>query len=79
MIVCVYLKDPDGFWDAVEDAVEESLNAMTFMDQAERDAVKDVRKRAVRGALKRWVEHGEYVGITFDTDAMTATVDEVKS
>ena len=79
MIVRVYLKDPDGFTDAVTEAAEASLEKSLSPDEAE--VVQKLRESTVGEALGRWVADGEYVGIEFDTELKTAkvcTVEEVK-
>jgi hypothetical protein len=72
MKINVMLKDPDGFSDAIDDAVRESL--ATIEDEDEREALKEVRREKVQTFLNRWVEYSEYVSIEFDMDAGTASV-----
>jgi len=69
----INLKDPDGVSDSVMDAVVESVAAMDLPDD-ERESLEEARAEKVNEALREWFEHGEYVTIEVDTDAMTATV-----
>lgn len=73
MKITVYLKDPDVFDEAIHDAVEASLEA-TGLPEDERDAIRQVRYEKAGAFLRKWVEHGEYVRLVFDTEAGTATV-----
>ena len=73
MKILVYIKNPDAFGDAVDDAVRASLKE-TGLPKDEQDELFDTRREKVWDALNRWVEYQEYVSIEFDTDAMTATV-----
>ncbi len=70
----ITLKDPDGFSNAIQEAVEASVSEIPGLAQDEREAVVEKRHEAVHDALKQWVEYSEYVTIEFDTDANTATV-----
>ena len=69
----VQLKDPDGFFDGVSDAIDASIESLD-LDEDERDAVKDHRSETVNSALEKWVKYSEYVTLEFDTDAGTAIV-----
>lgn len=81
MKIEVQLKDPDGLHDAIHDAVKDSLASSGLSlhdDDKELEALEEIRTGRAHKALKKWVEHGEYVTIEFDTKAMTATVKERK-
>ncbi len=69
----VTLKDPDGWSEAVSDAVEASLEG-SGLPQDEQDALLEKREEKLWQALHTWVEHKEYVEIDVDTEAGTATV-----
>lgn len=73
MIVKVYLKDPDGFSESVDEAVKTEV-AKLGLSEDEAEAVFEKRREKVWAALERWVEYQEYVGITFDIEAGIATV-----
>jgi hypothetical protein len=73
MKIRVTMKDPDGMYDCVQDAVTAEVTALGLpADEAE--MVIEARAEKVRAAIKTWVEYGEYLTVEFDTDAMTATV-----
>ncbi len=74
MKVEVYLKDPDGFSESVDEAVRKSLTDLGLDDDELEPLIKR-RTEKVWAQLRKWVESQEYVGITFDVDAGTATVD----
>lgn len=70
----VTIKDPDVFDDALCEAVRSDVAKIEGIDDDERKAVEETRVATYRIALKRWVEHGEYIRVDFDLDAMTAIV-----
>ncbi len=73
MKISVTLKDPDGFSEAVDDAVAASLEGST-LPQDEQDALLEKREEKLWQKLERWVDCKEYVELEFDTEAGTATV-----
>lgn len=72
----VYLKDPDGFYESVQDAAKESVeqSGRLNLDQEELEQLVESRFEKANEAISKWVEYSECVTIEFDTDAMTATV-----
>jgi len=77
MKIKVYLKDPDAFSEAVDEAVRASL-ADLGLDADEVEPLVERRRDKVWSVLRRWVEDQEYLDVEFDTDAGTATVVEKK-
>jgi hypothetical protein len=73
MKISVYLKDPDGFSNEVDEAVKKSL-ADLGLDEDEMEPLIERRTEKVWKQLEKWVEYQEYVGIEFDLEAGTATV-----
>jgi hypothetical protein len=69
----VHIKDPDGFGDAIDDAVREQLSALDLPDN-EKALLHDSRSEKLSSFLKQWVQYGECMVVEFDTDANTATV-----
>lgn len=68
----VTLKDPDGFYDGVTEAVERSFpKGLTFTE-----GKKPIgeRRELVFEKIKKWVQRQEYITIEFDTETGTATV-----
>ena len=76
MKVKLFLKDPDGVYDSVNDAVQETLPDGLSEDEAE-DLLKS-RTEDTHEKLKKWVEWKEYVTVEIDTDTGDARVLPVK-
>ena len=74
MKIKVSLKDPDGFWDSVTDAVSAGVCAIPAISEREKEMMIENRRDAAFDALSAWVEYNECIEIEFDTDAKTATV-----
>lgn len=74
----VQMKDPDGPYDAVQDAVKESLGQIQGLSDQERESLVDVRVNSVNELLAKWFEFGEYLTVEIDTDAKTCVVKERK-
>ena len=75
MKIKVHLKDPDGFYDCVKEAVAEEVSSLS-LDDDEREHVTESRLEKTWKKLDRFVSYKEYVTIEFDTDANTAVVVE---
>lgn len=73
MKIRVYLKDPDGFYEGVNDACSASLKEMALTDK-ERDRLLDTRVEETWEKLDKWVSDQEYVELEFDTETGTAIV-----
>lgn len=73
MKIIVHIKDPDGFGDAIQEAVDSSI-AKLGLTKDEADALKEKRTERVQEALSKWVEFDECTVIEFDIEAGTATV-----
>lgn len=73
MKIIVHIKDPDGFYESIRDAVREEIATLTLSKQL-KDMVEEERIKEVNEMLKQWVTYGECTEIEFDTDAKTATV-----
>lgn len=70
----ITMKDPDGFFDCVAEAVAEEVNKMGIADDDERDAVKETKTEKVKELLKTWFEYGEYLTVEVDIEAKTCVV-----
>ena len=73
MKVYVYMKDPDTMRDAVEEAVKADVKKLG-LEGDEAEAIIEMRVQSECEKLARWFKYGEYLGVDFDTEAMTATV-----
>jgi hypothetical protein len=71
--ISVYLKDPDGFSESIQEAAKADVAKLGLGEQ-EAKVVAEMRAEEAGKALSRWVEYGECVALEFDTEAMTATV-----
>jgi hypothetical protein len=74
MKIKITLKDPDGFYDAIGDAIQDSISQIEGLTDDEKEALEETRRDEMNEILSEWVEYNEYVTIEFDTDAKTATV-----
>lgn len=72
MKIKLMLKDPDGVYESVKEAVIDSLPEGLSRD--EREDVIRTRMENAWDVLRKWVEFQEYVRIEIDTDAGTARV-----
>lgn len=78
MKLTIQLKDPDGVYDSIEDAIKQSVAALELSEE-EREAVAESRRVIVSEVCATWIEFGEYVSIEIDTETKTAAVLPVKS
>ena len=79
MKIRVTLKDPDGFYDCVKEAIEDSLDELDGLTDVEKENLLEHRLEKTWDKLEKWVEYKEYIDIEFDTEAMTAVVVPRKS
>lgn len=77
MKVKLFLKDPDGVYESVKDAVQETLPDGLSEDEAE-DLLKS-RMEEAHEKLEKWVEWKEYVTVELDTDTGEARVLPVRA
>ena len=74
MKIRVTLKDPDGFYDCVKDAVKEEVDKIEGLDDDEKEELVESRLEDTWDELEKWVSYKEYVTIEFDTKEGTARV-----
>ena len=74
MKIRVTVKDPDGFYDCVKDAVKEEVDKIDGLDDDEKEGLVESRLEDAWDTLEKWVTYKEYVTIEFDTEAGTARV-----
>lgn len=74
MKIRLYLKDPDGMSNSVQEAIRDEVEGIGLNSQNEVDSVMELREEEVWESLEKWIEFKEYVMIEIDTDAMTARV-----
>ena len=73
MKIYVYMKDPDTMYDSVLYEVKVEVKKLG-LPADEANALVALKVEKEREKMKRWFEYGEYLGVDFDTEAMTATV-----
>jgi len=78
MKIKITLKDPDGVYDSLQKAAEESVDEITGIDEDEKEELIERRKEKISESIEKWVEYDEYVTIEIDTDNNTAKVLPVK-
>lgn len=74
MIINITLKDPDGVYDAIQDAAENSLQLAEDLDQDVAESLLQNSANKIEESLEPWIECCEYVRLQIDTEAKTATV-----
>ena len=76
MKIHIQLQDPDGVYDSVTNAIEETLDGT--LSEKEAELIVESRRTEVMEKLKKWLTHGEILSLVIDTEAETATVKESK-
>lgn len=69
----VIMKDPDGVYDSLQQAAEDSVD-VKGLDEDEVESLVESRKEKLKETLKKWFEYSEYLTVEIDTDAMTCVV-----
>jgi hypothetical protein len=68
------MKDPDTLHDAVNEAVDEAVNAIPGLSVGERDVLSQQRAEEVRDLCSTWFKYSEYLEVEIDTEAKTCVV-----
>jgi len=68
------MKDPDTAYDAVEDAVKESVANLNHLTESEKEAIIGVRQKEIWDKVGQWFEYGEYLTVEVDTETNTCVV-----
>lgn len=74
MKIRITMKDPDGFWNCVDEAVKQSLKTIEGISDEEREYLEEKRSEEIKDKLKKWFEYDEYLTVEVDTDANTCIV-----
>lgn len=74
MIIKVTMKTPDSMAEAIKAAVAEEMPAN--LDPEEYQELFDDRVEQTETVLRQWFRWGEYIDLTFDSEAKTATVEK---
>lgn len=73
----ITMKDPDGFFESVNDISRKSVSAFkSQLSAMEEDEIIDARREELTKVLEKWFEYDEYVTLVVDTGAMTCVVKE---
>lgn len=74
----IMLKDPDGYYESVEEAAERRAKQIDGITESEFEAIKVESVRRFNDILRRWFECYEYLTVEVDTEAGTCLVVERK-
>ena len=77
MKIAITLKDPDGVYESIRDAANESVAGVSGLSGEEVEQLIEARREKIYDACAPWIEYGEYVTIEIDTEAGTAIVCKV--
>lgn len=72
----VTMKDPDGVYDSLRDAVMRDVGDIEGLSAEERDVMYSMRMESVKKLLNKWFSCGEYLTVAIDTEADTCVVME---
>lgn len=70
----VTMKDPDGVYESVRDAAEESVAKVIGIDEDEKKSLAKCRVEKIHTDIRPWFKYGEYLTVEVDTDAGTCVV-----
>jgi hypothetical protein len=70
----ITLKDPDGVYQCISDAADQSMEGVEGVNEPEWNTLHAARSESILEAASKWVKHDEYVTIEIDTDEKTAIV-----
>ena len=72
MKVRLYLKDPDGVHDSIQDAVMDEVRKQhpnfSDLDLDDQDDLKENMEDRIKSALDPYIEYMEYIDLTIDTE-----------
>lgn len=74
----ITMKDPDGVFECIDEAVKRDLAAVLSLSDEERETLRETRTETVKRVTRKWFEYDEYLCVEIDTDAGTATIVEIK-
>lgn len=69
------MKDPDVFYDAIQDAVRIEL-AESGLSAEEQEAIKGIREEKYMELAGKWLRYGGYIDFELDTEAGTLRIME---
>lgn len=75
MKIKITMKDPDGVFDSVKEAVQREVEKLQLPED-EAESLIELRTEKTNKLLRKWFESGEYLTVEVDTEAETCTVEE---
>jgi hypothetical protein len=80
MIIEITLKDSDGIYDSITDALNAEVEKMDIeMGEDEKESFIDKRREKINEVLGEWVEYGEYLTLKVDIKKKTCEIVKVVS
>lgn len=70
----VQMKDSDVLHDAICEAVNAELRSQGITDQAEFEALGEIRHQKIQALCGAWFKYDEYLTVEIDTEAKTIYV-----
>lgn len=77
MIIQITLNDPDGVYDSLKTAADESVAGLVGINGREKEELANMRVDQMRESCKPWISSKYYITIEIDTEAGMATVCKV--
>lgn len=74
----ITLKDPDGVYRSIREAVSNQIYSITGLNESEKALLEDKRHEVIAQKCEQWIQCEEYVTIEIDTEANTAVVVKLK-
>ncbi len=72
----VTLKDPDGVYDSIQEAIKRSVEHIPAIGEDEREELIEIRSEKIRDITSKWFEYDEYLTVEIDTEEETIKVCE---
>lgn len=70
----ITMQDPDGVFEGIRDAVDESLKSNPPWLGETEDDLREIRTTGLNELCGKWFEYGEYLTIEIDTAKKTARI-----
>lgn len=70
----ITMKDPDGFHNCLDEAVDEAVGKIEGIDDDEREALKETKREKLKELLGKWFEYSEYLMVEIDTEEQSIRV-----
>ncbi|NJN96358.1 MAG: hypothetical protein HC875_20700 [Anaerolineales bacterium] len=77
MKIKIAMKDPDGVYEGIQEAVEEDMKLLNLPPD-EIEEIKELRNEKAYEICSKWFKYGEYLNIEVDTEEGTIRVLQVE-